>query len=157
MHHLIDNIWCKYTTKSLVNQEEEKQQTKSPSILSQDQQFFDEPAFIEELNMLMNIAWKKFNVEKSPKSLGHDLTSNEGEREKNNDERNINEKIDDTISSPILDKEEKQDQGQEDNQKERQEAKEGESQKEMEGEREEEQEGDLAKGYDLKYFYYILN
>ncbi|XP_021716022.1 uncharacterized protein LOC110683926 [Chenopodium quinoa] len=63
MHHLIDNIWCKYTTKPLVNQEEEKQQTKSPSILSQDQHFFDEPTFIEELDMLMNIAWKKFNVE----------------------------------------------------------------------------------------------
>uniref|UniRef100_A0A803NC56 Uncharacterized protein n=1 Tax=Chenopodium quinoa TaxID=63459 RepID=A0A803NC56_CHEQI len=56
MQHLIDNIWCKYTTKTFVNQEEKK----SPSILSQDQHVFDEPAFIEELDMVMDKAWKKF-------------------------------------------------------------------------------------------------
>ncbi|XP_021728737.1 uncharacterized protein LOC110695817 isoform X2 [Chenopodium quinoa] len=84
MQHLIDNIWCKYTTKTFVNQEEKK----IPSILSQDQHVFDEPTFIEELDMVMDKAWKKFEETRSPKSPTVDLRSKEEEKDKNKEERN---------------------------------------------------------------------
>uniref|UniRef100_A0A803MT60 Uncharacterized protein n=1 Tax=Chenopodium quinoa TaxID=63459 RepID=A0A803MT60_CHEQI len=100
MQHLIDNIWCKYTTKTFVNQEEKK----SPSILSQDQHVFDEPAFIEELDMVMDKAWKKFEETRSPKSPTVDLRSKEEEKDKNKEERNEENKDKNLlIPSPVVD------------------------------------------------------
>uniref|UniRef100_A0A803MJZ9 Uncharacterized protein n=1 Tax=Chenopodium quinoa TaxID=63459 RepID=A0A803MJZ9_CHEQI len=99
MQHLIDNIWCKYTTKTFVNQEEKK----SPSILSQDQHVFDEPAFIEELDMVMDKAWKKFEETRSPKSPTVDLRSKEEEKDKNKEERNEENKDKNLlIPSPVV-------------------------------------------------------
>uniref|UniRef100_A0A803MR24 Uncharacterized protein n=1 Tax=Chenopodium quinoa TaxID=63459 RepID=A0A803MR24_CHEQI len=103
MQHLIDNIWCKYTTKTFVNQEEKK----SPSILSQDQHVFDEPAFIEELDMVMDKAWKKFEEKRSPKTPTVDLRSKEEEKDKNKEERNEENKDKNLlIPSPVVENQE---------------------------------------------------
>ncbi|XP_021758411.1 protein MNN4-like [Chenopodium quinoa] len=86
-------------TKTFVNQEEKK----SPSILSQDQHVFDEPAFIEELDMVMDKAWKKFEETRSPKSPTVDLRSKEEEKDKNKEERNEENKDKNLlIPSPVV-------------------------------------------------------
>uniref|UniRef100_A0A803N721 Ubiquitin-like protease family profile domain-containing protein n=1 Tax=Chenopodium quinoa TaxID=63459 RepID=A0A803N721_CHEQI len=134
MQHLIDNIWCKYTTKTFVNQEEKK----SPSILSQDQHVFDEPAFIEELDMVMDKAWKKFEETRSPKSPTVDLRSKEEEKDKNKEERNEENKDKNLlIPSPVVGEARRGKRGEEEEEKEE---KKEEKEKKKEEEKEEKQE-----------------
>ncbi|XP_056684016.1 uncharacterized protein [Spinacia oleracea] len=59
MQSLVENIWIKYTSKKQnqsQNQPEEDKKNKTPTILSQDQHLLNEPAFIEELDNLMENA-----------------------------------------------------------------------------------------------------
>ncbi|XP_056685543.1 uncharacterized protein [Spinacia oleracea] len=61
LKRLVDNIWSKYTnkpTEPILPEAQEK--VKSPSVLSQDKQMFDEPGFIEELDVVMAKAWEDY-------------------------------------------------------------------------------------------------
>uniref|UniRef100_A0A803LW73 Uncharacterized protein n=1 Tax=Chenopodium quinoa TaxID=63459 RepID=A0A803LW73_CHEQI len=57
MKSLIKNVWGKYSSvQPTISQE----RIRIPGILSQDQNLFDEPAFLSELNDVMSRSWATF-------------------------------------------------------------------------------------------------